>query len=273
MTILDIVVLGVAIAVVAFVLAFYGRKRKREPFEMGGGNIIFGNDLPGNPVGGIKDAVSCARTCKDTPGCAYYTWLGPGSPIPNTCWLKSKEGEGRTMKWNDSYTGKPDELPKTPDKPVVTHPILEYHNMVRAKPGANRLDWDDGIAAHAQTWANSCNLNHGSSDGASYGQNLAYGHRNPVTLQPDPIAAATDWYNEYKVIQASNDITKGGHFTAMVWKDTKKMGCGISECSLPDWGGKPGPYIVCEYDPPGNISWLGQEQTEYAKKVQVNPSY
>ena len=268
MTILDIVVLGVAIAVVAFVLAFHGRKRKREPFEMGGGNIIFGNDLPGNPVVGIKDAGSCARTCKGTPGCAYYTWLGPGSPIPNTCWLKSKEGEGRTMKWNDSYTGKPDELPKTPDKPVVTHPILEYHNMVRAKHGANPLEWDDGIAAHAQARAISCNLNHGSSDGASYGQNLAYGHRNPVTLQPDPVAAATDWYNEVNAVRGVAQFPElyfnaGGHFTQMVWKGTKKMGCGISECSLPHWGGVPGPYIVCEYDPPGNM--LG----DYATNVSV----
>lgn len=267
MAILDIVVLGVAIAVVAFVVVVFYRRR-RESFQMGPGKIIYGNDLPvpGNPVGGIADAGSCARKCKDTPGCAYYTWLGPKSPIPNTCWLKSKEGEGRTMEWNDSFTGKPDEVPKTPDE---TNPILEYHNMVRAKHGAEPLVWDDGIAAHAQIWANSCNLNHGSSDGASYGQNLAYGHRNPVTLEPDPIAAATDWYNEYKVIQASGgDISKGGHFAQMVWKEAKRMGCGINQCSLPNWGGAVGPYIVCEYDPP-NIAF----PQDYHLHVQVNPSF
>ena len=261
MTILDIVVLGVAIAVVAFVLAFYGRKRKREPFEMGGGNIIFGNDLPGNPVGGIKDAVSCARTCKDTPGCAYYTWLGPGSPIPNTCWLKSKEGEGRTMKWNDSYTGKPDELPKTPDavagcQPYVEtpeNPILDFHNKMRAKHGACPLIWDEGLASEARTHVDSCIYSHGGN-APGHGQNIA-------DVWRDELQGPELWYSEVDAVRAVRDnpnlyFDAGGHFTAMVWKSTTHLGCASKKC---------GDRIIqaCHYRPAGNM--LG----EYATNVSV----
>lgn len=47
-----------------------------------------------------------------------------------------------------------------------------------------------------------------------------------------------------------------GHFTQVVWKDTKKVGCGQwSECS------GLGVYVVCNYDPPGNYN------NDYAKNV------
>ena len=266
MTLLDIVVLGVAIAVVAFIFAFHG-KTKRESFATGPGALVGNNLAVGSPVKDVADAGSCARTCKATPGCAYYTWLGPGSKFPNTCWLKTETGGGKMEPWPDSFTGKPgDQI--TPPKPITTgnNPMLEYHNMVRAKHGANTLEWDDGIAQHAQTWANRCTLQHGSSDTVAHGQNLAWGHS-------DQIAAAADWYDEYKDIQALNDITKGGHFTQMVWKNTKKMGCGVAQCSIPGWGGAMGPYYVCEYDPPGNIAFFQMEREHYPLQVQVNPSY
>jgi pathogenesis-related protein 1 len=158
--------------------------------------------------------------------------------------------------------------PKKPDvTPIVSSDILEFHNQVRARHGAAPLVWNDGIAQHAQTWANLCTLKHGSSDAASYGQNLAHGHS-------DQIAAAQAWYNEYKDIQAAGyDMTKGGHFTQMAWKTVKEMGCGKAMCPLPDWNGALGPYYVCEYNPPGNVAWPGDEQRSYREHVQVDPSY
>jgi len=37
-----------------------------------------------------------------------------------------------------------------------------------------------------------------------------------------------------------------GHFTAMVWKATRRLGCAKGNC--------PGQNLwVCQYDPPGNM--------------------
>jgi hypothetical protein len=37
-----------------------------------------------------------------------------------------------------------------------------------------------------------------------------------------------------------------GHFTQLVWRETARLGCGVSQC-----GG--GELWVCNYDPPGNV--------------------
>ena len=138
---------------------------------------------------------------------------------------------------------------------------------MRERHGAGPLVWSDTVAASAQAWASSCNTNHGSATGANYGQNLAWG------VIADEVAAAQLWYREYQDIQAAGyDMTKGGHFTQMAWKTVKEMGCGKAMCPLPGWNGALGPYYVCEYNPPGNVAWPGDEQRSYKEHVQVDPS-
>ena len=164
---------------------------------------------------------------------------------------------------------KPDVMPqKKPDMtPIVASSVLEFHNQVRARHGAGPLTWSPTVAASAQAWASSCNTNHGSATGANYGQNLAWG------VIADEVAAAQLWYREYQDIQnAGYDMTKGGHFTQMAWKTVKEMGCGKAMCPLPGWNGTLGPYYVCEYNPPGNVAWPGDEQRSYKEHVQVDPS-
>ena len=45
-----------------------------------------------------------------------------------------------------------------------------------------------------------------------------------------------------------------GHFTQIVWKNTKEVGCATVKCdSLANSGGSVRPYFtVCNYSPPGN---------------------
>ena len=43
-----------------------------------------------------------------------------------------------------------------------------------------------------------------------------------------------------------------GHFTQLVWKGSKKLGCGYAACNGKH--GTPGYYLVCEYSPAGNIA-------------------
>ena len=39
-----------------------------------------------------------------------------------------------------------------------------------------------------------------------------------------------------------------GHFTQLVWKGTKKLGCASSQASETS-----NRYVVCNFDPPGNM--------------------
>uniref|UniRef100_A0A0N4ZTB8 SCP domain-containing protein n=1 Tax=Parastrongyloides trichosuri TaxID=131310 RepID=A0A0N4ZTB8_PARTI len=56
------------------------------------------------------------------------------------------------------------------------------------------------------------------------------------------------WYDEIKEYNFKNPgfNSSTGHFTQLVWKNTKKAGFGIAENDGII-------YIVCQYDPPGNI--------------------
>lgn len=74
-----------------------------------------------------------------------------------------------------------------------------------------------------------------------YGENVASGH-------PSPEAAITAWVNERQVYSYQNPAFSSatGHFTQVVWKGTKEVGCGWKICP----GGKT--LMVCNYKNPGN---------------------
>ncbi|KAJ1032697.1 hypothetical protein NDA16_000719 [Ustilago loliicola] len=133
--------------------------------------------------------------------------------------------------------------------------ILKLHNEARAKHSASPLVWDSTIASAAESWASGCKWAHTPNN--PYGQNIAAG----TAPQFGATDSATMWYDEIKLYNfasgAYSDAT--GHFTQMVWKGSKKLGCAIKECSASQLGlGSSGTakYVVCNYDPPGN--YLGQ---------------
>ncbi|ORY95871.1 CAP domain-containing protein [Syncephalastrum racemosum] len=115
---------------------------------------------------------------------------------------------------------------------------LQLHNKYRAQHSADPLTWSSELAQYAQKWADGCVFEHSKGD---YGENLAQGYDSVDS-------AITAWYDEYKDYDYSNPgFTEGtGHFTQVVWKGTKQLGCALSDCS-----GKP--LYVCEYSPAGNI--------------------
>ena len=81
------------------------------------------------------------------------------------------------------------------------------------------------------------------SQGGPYGENIAEGY-----------ASTTDscqaWGDEYKEYSWSNPgfSEATGHFTQLVWKDSQQVGCGRAFC-----GANNGWYVVCEYQPVGNV--------------------
>ncbi|KAK2518368.1 Glipr2 [Columba guinea] len=71
----------------------------------------------------------------------------------------------------------------------------------------------------------------------------------PLELQSPGKDVADRWYSEIKNYSFQNPgFSSGtGHFTAMVWKNTKKMGVGKASAS------DGSTFVVARYDPAGNV--------------------
>jgi len=134
--------------------------------------------------------------------------------------------------------------------------MVSQHNQVRAQVGVPPVRWSEQLADHAQQWADhlaatSCGLQHRPRSGQwrrVYGENLFMG-----TVGYYGIAdAVKEWADEKKLYpggpyQAS---WRGvGHYTQIVWRDTRQIGCATSVC-------RGNLVVVCNYDPPGN--YIGQ---------------
>lgn len=124
---------------------------------------------------------------------------------------------------------------------------LSIHNKIRAWHHTPKLVWDDGLADYAERYANKCEFRHSHSP---YGENIAAGY-------PSISAAVNAWYTEHQYYSYDRPgfSYRTGHFTQLVWKESKKLGCAYIACN--GKGGTPGNYLVCEYNPAGNI--LGKE--------------
>ncbi|MBC8007400.1 MAG: hypothetical protein H7X76_05050 [Prolixibacteraceae bacterium] len=130
--------------------------------------------------------------------------------------------------------------------------ITAYHDKVRAAVGVGPLTWSTALAAYAQEWANhlaatTCKIAHRTQP--RYGENLFQGTVGHYTA----VDAAKAWDSEKKdyrggVLTESNAIPVG-HYTQMVWRATKAVGCGEAICNKTL-------IVACNYDPPGN--YLGR---------------
>ena len=130
--------------------------------------------------------------------------------------------------------------------------ILEIHNRERADVGVPPLTWSDALAPGAQTWAEHMaaidQIVH--SDDFSYGENLAGqshgnspGNLDTLTKMLDSWVVEKENWHGGNLTNENADLA--GHYTQMVWKDTKQVGCGLASASVND-------YLVCQYSPPGN---------------------
>eukprot|EP00834_Sanchytrium_tribonematis_P000390 NODE_7_length_67686_cov_1.621421.p36 type:complete len:218 gc:universal NODE_7_length_67686_cov_1.621421:65156-64503(-) len=132
--------------------------------------------------------------------------------------------------------------------------ILAIHNKARAEVGSAPLTWDDEMEK-AQIQCHPVLFQHGQCDKvpdlAKTGENLASGS--------DGAGSANMFFAEksscdFNSLMTSFDMSKcQGHYSQMVWKDTKTMSCYQSGQNKP---------IICNYKPPGNV--LGRPGVEHA---------
>ncbi|KAI1315143.1 hypothetical protein EDD11_001248 [Mortierella claussenii] len=118
--------------------------------------------------------------------------------------------------------------------------ILDTHNKFRALHGAGPLTWNQKAADFGNNWIQACRFAH---SGGRFGENLAAGYKDFKT-------SITAWYNEEKFYNYNAPGFSGqtGHFTQVVWKGTKTVGCAVKFCPQSNWN-----IYICNYDAPGNI--------------------
>merc|ERR1712187_710288 len=100
-------------------------------------------------------------------------------------------------------------------------------NMYRCMHGAPALQWDDALAKGAQSWADTGSIQHSTSKGAfsKYGENMKF------DCPASPVKKATDWWYAEISKYSPSSPGRASHYTQMVWKGTKKIGCGKGKTS------------------------------------------
>ncbi|MBF0120084.1 MAG: hypothetical protein HQK79_14720 [Desulfobacterales bacterium] len=142
--------------------------------------------------------------------------------------------------------------------PQEVKDLLNIHNKIRADVGVEPLKWSSKIADYAQEWANylaktGCKMEHRSTlrqNKKNYGENLFMGTAGHYGVF-DAVKSWEEEKKDYKGETLNNsNWYVSGHYTQIVWKATKELGCSKTLCN-----GKI--IVVCNYDPPGN--YLGQK--------------
>jgi len=146
------------------------------------------------------------------------------------------------------------------DRPTM-RALVDGHDAARhgvrpaVDPPLTSLAWTEPLAEIARAYAVGCRFRHNSRRGA-VGENLF------ATTVMDPRKAVeqavASWVGERTDYDYAKNRCIGGkvcgHYTQVVWRHTRRMGCGVASCT----GGSPfhaneWTLVVCNYDPPGNV--------------------
>ncbi|MEE9351276.1 MAG: CAP domain-containing protein [Thiotrichaceae bacterium] len=213
----------------------------------------------------LANSVLWISACTYTPANPpTKTQNQPTVPVANV--PQNKPAKTRTPVVNTS-TRKPTQSRQS----VRVNPqqIVTSHNRVRARYRLPPLSWSPSLARFSTQWANhllktkGCHMQHRPHSGrfkTDFGENLFWaspyrwsdGRSDIQNISSANVvhewAKEVSFYN-YK----SNRCQPGqqcGHYTQMVWRDSRKVGCGLAVCA------DKSQVWVCSYDPPGN--WQGK---------------
>merc|ERR1712008_140967 len=154
------------------------------------------------------------------------------------------------------YTTDPDKRWETCEAASATagsdeHVALTIHNQYRCLHcDTPPLEWDDQLAKDAEKYAQTCPKGH-AKDTNGAGENLAWhGHSHRVVENKASWESALRaWYDEEDNWNYRSSSGSGvtGHFTAMVWKGTTKLGCAMNANCNNMWDGFVNNVVVCRY--------------------------
>ncbi len=144
--------------------------------------------------------------------------------------------------------------------------ILNQHNKFRSKEkrasNMMKLVWSKDLARKAQNWADNCvmghNPDHSSADWDWVGENMAF------ATYTNPLEMLSMWEGEKAIFDYNSNrcspdprnvlLRSCGHYTQMIWGDTKEVGCGFTtNCRNSNMPSR----LVCNYGEGGN--WRGEK--------------
>lgn len=132
--------------------------------------------------------------------------------------------------------------------------LLDMQNAERERLGIEPLAWSDILAEQAQEWADELAqrgvMQHSPRDTRpDIGENLWAGSAG--FYQPEDMInafiAERQYFqnNEFPDVTTTDRWQDVGHYTQIVWRDTREVGCAIAE-------GNDFEFLVCRYFPAGN---------------------
>ena len=134
--------------------------------------------------------------------------------------------------------------------------VLGMHNEERQSLGLAPLAWDSALAQdaarYARQMATTNRFQHSAraSRTVPSGENLWMGPRR-LYAYDTMIGAFLDEKRLFRRVGKLPDISSSGrwedvgHYTQMIWRGTRKVGCAVAEGQNDD-------YLVCRYFPAGN---------------------
>ena len=133
--------------------------------------------------------------------------------------------------------------------------LVAAHNAVRAGAGTPALNWDAGLAAGAQAYAQQL-----AAAGAfqhsdrrarpGIGENLWMGTSG--AFSPEQMvgnwASEKQWFRPgiFPNVSRTGNWEQIGHYSQIIWRTTTRVGCGLAE-------GRGRDVLVCRYSPAGNV--------------------
>jgi uncharacterized protein YkwD len=148
--------------------------------------------------------------------------------------------------------------------------ILAIHNSERAAVGTPDLAWSDSLAAGAASYLDEMlkqneaagsgwaawppvtfdNLRHDPAKPSNIGENLAFSAS--ASSSGGEAASVEKLVGQW--VRESHQPLATNHYTQMVWKDTKEVGCATAVAKGTTTSGLPavGTYLNCRYTPRGN---------------------
>lgn len=146
---------------------------------------------------------------------------------------------------------------------IVADRLLAAHNTERLRLGLKPFTWRAKLAGDAKKWAQTLAVSNMfehapvAANGGE-GENLWYGTRDAYTPE-EMIGFFIDERKAFKRGTFPDVSTTGrwqdvGHYTQLVWQDTREVGCAIVSNRTRD-------YLVCRYAPAGNF--IGKPVYDY----------
>lgn len=143
-----------------------------------------------------------------------------------------------------------------------THPtasdeerLLAIHNAERSRLGLPALVWNERLAGDAKAWATQLlakgALEHSSiAERKGRGENLWMGTAGAWEIEGmvDMFLEEQRYFREaaFPDISLTGNWTDVGHYSQIVWRETREVGCAIDSGNGRD-------VLVCRYYPAGNV--------------------